>query len=187
MPTQLQMVNMALNELGKPTVSNINDSPAAQQVAAFLTQCYPEVLLECNWNWGVKYVQDSSPLTENYSPDFMYTYLMPSDWGQFFKWSQGTWPVYEFVDTFILANQTPIQYYYIVNNAPFALVPPLAARAIALYVASKAAPTLVNNAVFTKYLKDEYKIAKINAILQNDQQRLITSGPYNDFDRITFV
>lgn len=189
MPSQLQLVNRALSELGRLSVAAINDSQDAQYVAAKINELYPELLLEYNWNFAVVYRTDSTPLSTTFSPDYLYAYQLPGDFGKFFKWAAtgSQWPVYEFADGMLLAQTLPVQYYYISNQIPFVSLPPLFSRALILYAACKSSPTLTNNIQLSKYLEIEYERAINKAILQNDMERSVVSTPYNDFDRITYV
>lgn len=189
MPTHLQLVNRTLSELGRPPVASTDESPDAQQASAKIYELEPELFLVYNWTFLVKYIYDSTPLTFNFSPDYMYTYQLPGDFGHFFKWQAtgSQWPIYEFADGYLLAQTLPVGYYYIVNQASPEVYPPLFARALVLYAASKLAPTLTNNIKLTQYLQVEYKDMIDKAVLQDDMQRPVFSTPYNDFDRITFV
>jgi hypothetical protein len=189
MPSQLQLVNRCLSELGRLAVSSINDSQDAQYVAAKIDELFPELLLETNWNFCVVYREDSTPLSTNFSPDFTYSYQLPGDFGKFFKWAStgAQWPSYEFADRLLLAQTLPVQYYYISNQPAFTVLTPLFARALILYAAAKSAPTLTNNVQLTGYLEKQYEKMLAKAILQNDMERSVETTPYNDFDRITFV
>jgi hypothetical protein len=189
MPTQLQLINRTLSELGKLPVTAINDGYDAQYVANKLAELLPELLLEYNWNFAVKYITDDSPLVLEFSPDYSYTYQLPGDFGHFFKWAAtgSQWPIYQFTDGYLLAQVKPVQYYYIVNTCAYEVLPPKFARALVLYTAAKSAPTITNNVNLTQYLEKEYEKALAKSILQNDMERSISTTPYNDFDRITFV
>ena len=189
MPSQLQLVNRCLSELGRLPVSAITDSPDAEYVAAKIDELFPEVLLDCNWTWAIKYRTDDTPLTTNFSPDYSYTYQLPGDFGKFYKWAAtgAQWPIYEFADGYLLAQTLPVQYYYIVNQASFEFLTPLFSRALILYAAAKSAPTLTNNVQLSNYLEKEYEKARVKAILENDMERSVVSTPYNDFNRITYV
>ncbi len=189
MPSQLQLVNRCLSELGRLPVSAITDSQDAQYVAAKINELYPELLQEASWNFCVIYREDSTPLSTNFSPDYTYTYQLPGDFGQFFKFAAtgAQWPSYEFADGLLLAQTLPVQYYYISNQPAFTVLTPLFSRALILYAAAKSAPTLTNNVQLTGYLEKQYEKALAKAILQNDMQRSVETTPYNDFDRITFV
>lgn len=189
MPSQLQLVNRTLSELGRLQVTSINDSPDATYVAAKIAELFPEVLLEANWNFAVRYRTDDTPLTTPFSPDYLYAYQLPGDFGKFFKWAAtgAQWPVYEFADGMLLAQTRPVQYYYIVNIADYSVLTPLFSRALILYTASKSAPSLTNNVALTQYLEKEYMKSLAKAILENDMERSVTTTPYNDFDRITYV
>ena len=189
MPSLLDLVNRTLSEIGRQAVEDITDSDDSQTVANKLIELAPEVLLDYNWNFAIVYVANYSPETTNYSPDFVYSYQLPGNYGKFFRWAStgAQWPYYEIVDGMMLANTLPIQYYYIANDIPFEFWPPLVARLLVLYAASKVAPTLTNNMTLVKYLEEEYMKIRTKAILENDMERSVMSTPYNDFDRITFI
>lgn len=189
MPSLVDLTNRALSELGRIPVVAIIDSPDAQIVANKIIELAPEVLLDYNWNFAISYVANYSPLTTNYSPDFVYTYQLPGNYGKFFRWATtgAQWPFYEIVNGLLLANTLPVQYYYIANDTPFEVWPPLVSRQLILYAASKVAPTMTNNLQLAAYLKKEYDDARHKAILENDMERSVMSTPYNDFDRITFI
>lgn len=189
MPALIDLVNRTLSELGRPSVTAITDSQDATYVANKINELYKEVLLEYNWSWAIVYVNDSSPLTVNFSPDYVYSYALPGDFGKFYKWATtgAQWPLYAFVDGMLLANTLPVQYYYIVNDAAFETFPPLPARMLVLYAAAKSAPTLTNNIQLAAYLENEYVKIRTRAIQQDDMERSVQSTPFNEFDRITFV
>jgi hypothetical protein len=189
MPSLLDLVNRTLLELGRLRVSAITDSPDAEAATEKLLELAPEVLLDYNWNFAIVYVQNFSPETTNFSPDFVYSYQLPGNYGKFYRWATtgAQWPYYAIVDGMMLANTLPIQYYYIANDIPFEAWEPLVARQLVLYAASKLAPTLTNNLQLTGYLENEYMKARTKAILENDMERSVMSTPYNDFDRITFI
>lgn len=189
MPSLLDLTNRALSELGRPAVEAVTDSDDAQAVSNKILELYQEVLLDYNWNFAVVYVANYSPETTNFSPDYVYSYQLPGNYGKFFKWATtgAQWPIYAIADGLLLANTLPVQYYYIANDIPFEFWEPLVARQLVLYAACKAAPALTNNLKLAEYLAKEYEIARTKAILENDMERAVASTPYNDFDRITFV
>jgi len=190
MPTHLQLVNRTLSELGRLAVASITESPDAQQASAKLLELEPELYLAYNWSFLVKFVLDNTPLTFNFSPDYSYTYQLPGDFGQFFKWQAtgSQWPIYEITDGYILAQTKPIGYYYIVNQADPEVYTPLFARALVLYAAAKLAPTLTNNVQLASYLQKEHDKMLAKAIVENDMiGNPHFATPYNDFSRITFV
>jgi hypothetical protein len=190
MPTQLQLVNRTLSELGRLSVSSIDESPDAEQANAKLLELAPELYELYNWSFLVKYIFDNTPLTANFSPDYNYTYQLPGDFGHFFKWQAtgSQWPIYEIVDGLLLAQVKPVGYYYIVNQADPSVYSPLFARMLILYAAAKLAPTLTNNVQLTKYLESEHEKIKSQAITQDDMiGNPHSATPYNDFNRITFV
>ncbi len=189
MPTQLQLVNRTLSELGRLMVASIDESPDAQAANAKLIELVPELYLVYNWTFLVKFIIDYTPLSFNFSPDYIYTYQLPGDFGHFFKWqyTSSQWPIYQFTDNYLLAQTLPVGYYYIVNQADPMVYTPLFARALVLYAAAKLSPTLTNNVQLTAYLEKEYEKIIAKAIVQDDQERSISSTPYNDFNRIQFV
>jgi hypothetical protein len=189
MPSLLDLTNRVLSELGKLPVTAITDSDIAEIVSNKIIELAPEILVDYNWNFAVVYVANFSPETTNFSPDYVYSYQLPGNYGKFFKWATtgAQWPQYAIIDGMMLANTLPIQYYYIANDVPFENWPPLVARALVLYTASKVAPTQTNNVNLAKYLYEQYKDARTKAILQNDMERSVQSTPYNDFNRVTFV
>jgi hypothetical protein len=189
MPTLIELVNRTLSELGRPTVAAIDESQDATQTAAKLIELAPELYLEANWSFLVKFVFDNTPLTFNFSPDYNYTYQLPGDFGRFFKWQYtgSQWPIYEFADGYLLAQVLPVGYYYIVNQAMPEVYTPVFARALVLYAAAKLSPTLTNNVDLTKYLEGEYMRILGKAITQDDMLNPHFSTAYNDFDRLNFV
>lgn len=189
MPTHLQLVNRTLSELGRPAVASITESPDAQQASAKIYELEPELYLVANWSFLVKFIINSTPLSFNYSPDFVYTFQVPTDFGRFFR-LQATgsqWPIYEFVDGYFLAQTKPVGYYYIVNQADPIVYTPLFARALVLYAAAKLAPSLTNNVPLTAYLEKEYEKIIAKAEVQDNMLNPHFSTPYNDYQRITFV
>ena len=189
MPSLLALTNRALSELGRPPVVTVYDNPAAHAVSLKILELYQEVLLDYNWNFAVVYVANYSPETTQFSPDYVYSYQLPGNYGKFYKWATtgAQWPLYAIWDGMLLANTLPVQYYYIANDVPFENWTPLVARQLVLYAAAKAAPGVTNNMKLASYLEQEYYKARTKAIMQNDMERSVLSTPYNDFDRITFV
>jgi hypothetical protein len=192
MPSLLDLTNRTLSEIGRQPVQSLNPpdiTPDSVIISNKIIELAPEVLQDYNWNFAIVYVADYSPLTTNFSPDFVYSYQLPGNYGKFFRWATtgAQWPLYEIVDGMMLANTLPIQYYYIANDTDFDAWPTLVARQLVLYAACKVAPTLTQNFKLVAYLKEEYKEARTKAILENDMERSVQSTPYNDFNRITFV
>lgn len=189
MPSLIDLVNRTLSELGRLPVEAVTDTPEAQAVENKILELYQEVLLDYNWNFAVVYVANYSPETVNFSPDYVYSYQLPGNYGKFFQFAYtgADWPIYAIQDGLLLANTLPVQYYYIANDIPFEFWSPLVARYLVLYAAAKSAPALTNNATLTAYLEKEYEKARIKAILQDDMERSVQSTRYNDFNRLTFV
>jgi hypothetical protein len=194
MPSLLDLTNRALAELGKPNVTTIDptdpsSSPAAIYVSNKILELYQEVLLDYTWNFAVVYVANYSPETTNFSPDYVYSYQLPGNYGRFFKWAStgAQWPLYAIEDGLLLANTLPVQYYYIANDIPFEVWPPLVARLLVLYAAWNSSNTLTNNQKLTDDIEKRYEKIRARAVTENDMERSVQSTPYNDFDRITFV
>lgn len=189
MPSTLELTNRVLSELGKSPVEAVTNSEASIVVANKLDELYKEVLLETMWNFAIGYREDYSYLSVNYNKDHSYSYQLPGNFGRFYKFGRGS-PCagsYEFIDGMLLTNVTPVRYYYIRNDVPFEVWPPLPARTLVLYAASKLAPTLTNNIQLTGYLAGEYERIKVRAILENDMDRSVTTTPFNDFDRFQLI
>lgn len=186
--SKLNVVNQALIELGKLPVENIAESEWAQLISTKVDLLLPMMLKDANWNFAVKYRSDSTPITQNFTPDLNYTYQLPADFGRFFKFSTNCFPLrYEFFDNYLVSNVYPIQYYYIVNNLDYSAFETLFFRALSIYAASDCCTVLTNNTALTQELRQKYLDAKSNAILFNDMQREITQTPFNDFNRQSYI
>lgn len=188
MPSKIDLVNRVLSELGKNPVIALTETDASAYISRKLDELYPELLLMWRWTWAIKYREDNTPNVLNYSPDYVYTYTLPADFGHFYKWAEtgDQWPVYEFVNGFLLAQTRPVQYYYIVAAASYEVLQPLSARALVLYTAAKSANTLTNNQNLKKDLEIEFEKKIVQAITQNHMENPVTQMPYNDFNRIQF-
>lgn len=190
MPSQLDVVNQALNELGRLSVTTIQDSESSQIIANKLNVLLPEMLLRTDWNFAIKFRYDNTPLTQNYSPDFVYTYQLPADYNRMdrISWQTANFGLYyRIIDGLFLTNSKPIQYYYVVNNADYSVLPPLFYRALSLYAAATCCLALTNDEQLKNYLEMEYKEKLVDALRQNDMDRYVQSTPYNDFDRQTYI
>lgn len=189
MPSEVTLVNDALSELGKPPISAVNDNPLAAALAYKIAQLHPELLLSDNWIFASVYVEDSTPVSPDYSPDYTYTYQLPPNFGRFFRWSKAMPRQfdYQFADGYLLSYTNPIAYWYIVNDASYAVLPPLYAKALSVYAASQLCLVHTNNAELTAYLEKRYMAHLADAIKYNQTQRPITGAPYNDYSRLQLV
>lgn len=185
-PSKLDVVNQVLSELGRLPVDNIDTDDQAQIVSKRLDTLLPEFLLRTPWNIAIKYVTDNTPLTQNFSPEFVYTFQLPFDYGRMFKFWQ-MWYDYEILDNFLLSNQRPVMYYYVVNNIDYDLITPLFMRCLVLYTASTVSMVLTQDLKLTQYLYMAYKEKLNDAILQNDMDRRVQATPHNDFDRLSYI
>ena len=185
-PSKLQVVNQVLNELGRLPVDNIDTDDQAKLISLRLDILLPELLLRAPWNDAIKYRTDNTPLTTNFSPEFTYTFQLPFDYGRMFKfWLM--WYDYEILDNFLLSNQRPVNYYYVVNNVDYDTITPLFERTLVLYTASTVALALTQSMELTKYLTSLYMDKLSGAILQNDMDRRVQATPHNDFDRLSYI
>lgn len=185
---KIDIINQALMEIGQLPVIQETDSQAAQLISAKIDILFPLLLLSSTWNFAIKFVSNNTPSTQSFSPDFVFTYVLPFDFGRFFKFGTNTFPLYyEFIDGLLLTNVRPVQYYYVVNNVDYSAITTAFYRALSLYAAADTCMVLTQNAPLTKYIQEKYEMDKSNAILLNDQERYIGSTPYNDFDRQTYI
>jgi len=185
-PSLLDVVNQVLSELGRLPVDNVESDQNALLISQRIPYLLPELLLRTPWNWAIKYVTDNNPITQNFSPEYTYTYQLPADYGRMFKFWQ-MWYDYTIIDNFVLANQRPINYYYVVNNTDIDILPPLFFQLLVLYTASRVALALTENQKLFQYLDQQYRMKLADAIRQNDMDRRIMSTPHNDFDRLSYI
>jgi hypothetical protein len=185
---KIDVINQALMELGRLPVINEHDSQDAQLISAKLDVLLPLLMLCTTWNFGLGFVNSNTPLTTTLTPDFEYNYLLPFNFGRFFKWSTNSFPLYyEIMDGILMCNIKPVQYYYVLNNVSYSAIGASFYRALALFAASDTCMALTQNAALTTYLRGKYLEEKSNAILLNDMERDVVSTPYNDFDRQTYI
>lgn len=190
MPTQVDIVNQVLNELGRQPISDISDDPASILISNKLNVLYPELLLRTDWNFAIAYVVDSTPLTTVISEEFPYNYQLPSDYNRMdrISWfSINFGLVYRIIDNVLMTNTYPIQYYYVRNNVDYTYMSAAFYRALVLYVASVSAMGITNNEKLAAYLQVEYNKKLVDAIRQNDMDRMVVSTPFNDFNRQTYI
>jgi hypothetical protein len=181
--SDLEIINLALIELGKPTVDAVDATDDSVLLSFKLDILLPVMLLAAPWNFGVKFRQDNTPLTTPFSPEYLYAYQLPADFGSFFRFLTNYYPIsYQFADGMLLTSQRPIQYYYIVNAADPGALSTLFVRAVSIFIAADSCMVLTQNENLTKYLQAKYLESKSDAILFNDIQREIWQAP-NDFDR----
>lgn len=79
--SKLALINQALLELELLSVATVNESDAGKFIAAKLDNLLPNLLLTAHWHFAMKYREDKTPITQNFSPDFSYTYQLPYDLG----------------------------------------------------------------------------------------------------------
>lgn len=186
MPSKLFVVNQALLEIGRPTVTAYTDSDDATLLWNKLDILLPELLLAYTWNFAIVYVKDNTPLTTNFSPQYNYTFQLPADYGRMALFVNPQFS-YQVVDGLILANYQPIEYYYVSLNTSYGSLPVPFVRALSIYAAADSCAVLTNNVNLTQFLYKKYEDKLADAIQINDQERRIISKPYNDFDRMQII
>lgn len=189
MPSLIDLVNYSLSEFGSPPVSAISDSPLALIIANKIKQVHPELLLLDNWTFGIVYREDNTPLSNNFSPDYQFTYQLPGDFGRFYRWASTSsqYPIYEFVQNLMLAQVMPVMYYYIANNVPYSILPPLYSHMLSIYAAHQVSLANTENVKLTEYLFAKYEKIKSQAITYNNMDRPVFQMPYNDFNRLLYI
>ncbi len=134
---KIDVINQALLELGRLPVIQETDSKDAQVIGTKLDILLPVLLASTTWNFAIKFVYNNTPTTQVLSPDFVFNYVLPFDFGRFFKFSTNTFPLYyEILDNLLLVNVKPVQYYYVVNNVDYEVITALFYRALAIYAAA---------------------------------------------------
>lgn len=186
--SKLKVINQALLALGLSPIANEKESEAAQFISEKLDSLLPILLLSETWDFAVKYREDNTPITQNFSPDYRYTYQLPFDYGRFIKLGANRFVLdFSITDKLILTSSKPFQYYYCVNTIDYSIMPPIFARTLALYAAADSAVPLTQNVNLANYLEGKYEKEKMNALLLNNMERDIKTSPYNDFDRVMWV
>lgn len=184
---KLDVVNQALIELGKMPVAAISDSEAAQILSNKIDILLPLLILSDIFNWAIKFVSNDSPLVGQFSPEWLYQYQLPADFGRFFRFITNYFPTsYAIMDGLLLTSQIPVQYYYVVNTIPFANLETTFYRALSLWTAADCCMVLTQSEKLTQYINSKFLDAKSQTILFNQTERMITSAP-NDFDRLTYI
>lgn len=184
--SKLTLINQALLELGLLSVAAVNESDAAKFIAAKLDSLLPNLLLTTNWHFALKYREDNTPLTENFSPEYPYTYQLPYDFGRFYH-GGSQFVDYQLIDGYVLSHSKPLTYYYTVNTVDYAVMPTYFARVLALYAAADSAIALTQNVQLAHLLESRYQQEKMNALLLESMEHGLMIAPHNDFDRIRVV
>ena len=192
MPAKLDVVNQALNELGFPAVQALTSTAASTLISNKLDILLPELLLRTDWNFAIKFVTNNTPNTVNISPDYLYNYALPPDYNRMdrFSWQLSTTAfgfVYRIIDQTLMTNVRPVLYYYVTANVDYSVITPLFYRALVLYVAAESAAVLTNNIGLAKILEGKYQQKMNEAIIENDQDRMIQSTPMNYYDRQSYI
>lgn len=191
MPSKLEVVNQILNELGHPPVASITNADDASIIISPRCDLLAnELLLRTTWNFAIKYVSNTTPLVNSFSPDFLYSYQLPSDFGSLDRISPQTTNFglyYRIVDDMICTNSKPLNFYYVVNQVDYSAITIMFQRALVLYVAADVCNVLTNKEELARYLERKYEEKLNDAIRQNDMQRFVQSTPFNDFDRQVYI
>lgn len=185
-----EVVNQVLNELGRNAVPDYTQDQSGTLIAAKVDVLLPELLLRTDWNFAITYVVDSSPIIPPISPEYYYNYQLPPNYNRMDRISWFTINfglVYRIIDNILMCNVYPIQYYYVIDNVDLGMISYSFYRALVLYTAFVTAMPITNDEKLAAYLKAEYKEKLIDAIRQNDMDRMVVSTPVNDFDRQTYI
>ena len=186
--SQLDIINQALIELGKPPVNAFDDTEASRALNYKIDLLFPLLLMKTLWNDFIVYTIINTPNTQSFSPDFAYTYTLPANFGRLFKFGNFPFPVvYEIFDGLIAANVRPIQFYYIVNTANYNNSSSQFWRALSVWAASDTCMVLTNNDKLTKYLSEKAKDEINNAILLDNMNKELVTLPYNSFNRQLYM
>ena len=192
--SRLTIVNQALIEIGRLPVSNIEDSDDAKLLDTKIDILLPVLIQTTQWNFAIKLREDNTPLTSQFSPDYLFTYQLPSDYGHMFSWGSfntmfadpSSMP-FLITDGLISTNTKPIQYYYIVSSVDVDAISTLFYRALILFVASDSSLVLTENSDLTKYLRLKFEKAQSDAINRNDMELFIVTRTNNDYDHVLQV
>ena len=199
MPTsQIDVINQVLNEIGRPAIDALlmtspDAPPDAQVIQLKLNLLLPELLSRGEWVFAVEYLFNNTPNSVSFSPDFLYSYTLPADYGRFKAVAPLGAPnvnfglYYAILDGEFCTNAKRLQIYYIKNNVTYDVLTPTFVRALVYYCAYEVAMPLTNNLELTAYLKQKWKEALSDAVRYNDMERMVTSTPYNDFDRQAYI
>lgn len=180
--SKLTLINQALLELGLLPVATVNESDAAKYIAEKLNSLLPNLLLITYWHFAMKYREDNTPITRNFSSGYPYTYQLPYDFGRFY-YCGSQCVDYQLVDGYVLSHSKPFSYYYTVNSVDYAVMPTYFARTLALYAAADSAIALTQNVQLAHLLESKYQQEKMNALLLENMEQGIRTAPYNDFNR----
>jgi len=137
MATQVTISNLALMNLGAPTITRIEaETASGRAVRAGWDVCLEAFL--CMHPWKFATTRTTTSPTAN-TPDHNYTYehAFPSDAIYVFPPGQGTQPYddYKIEGRTILSNSDTLYIRYIQNDVSVSDIPPLAANALAIYLA----------------------------------------------------
>lgn len=191
MPSQLDVINYALTEIGRLPVVNAEDTQGSQLMLSKVDALLRKYLKLTDWNFAIKYVTDNTPVVSPFSDQYLYSYQLPADFGRFDRTGRqlsATFGLYyRLIDNFIVTNSRPFAYYYVVKQCSYGVIDDTSFIAMGLYLASECAMALTNDKLLVAYLKQSYGKALADAMRFNDMERFIQSTPYNDFDRQAYI
>lgn len=190
MPSQLDVINYALTEIGRMPVVNASDSKDALLMQYKVDSLLRKYLKLTDWNFAIKFIIDNTPVASPFSPEFLYSFQLPADFGRMDRISPLTINFalyYRIIDNFICTNTKPFEYYYVVNQCPYGDLDDTSFIAMGMYLASESAMALTNNIQLVAYLKQSYQKCLADAMRFNDMERMIQNTPYNDFDRQSYI
>lgn len=186
---ELDVVNYVLAEIGRTPITNISDSPSAQVIANKIPVLLKNLLIETIWNFTLRQRTDSTPITNNPYSDYTYAYQLPVDYGRMQNVTTGLigFPPYEIRDNYIVSNNLPITYIYIVNNATYNDFTDYFFLTLCYKVAGDVCLVLTQNQKLQQDIMMKYKDKLAVAIALNAYEKPIVNMPYNEYNRTTFV
>jgi hypothetical protein len=190
MPSKLDVVNASLNELGRQAVQALDQSADSQILSAAVDGFMQELMTKTDWNFLIKFVKDNNPLSQSFSPDFVYSYQLPPDYARMDRFSPQSTNFgfyYRIIDGLLCTNSKPMQYYYVSNATDYSVITPLFFQALSLYLAFRRCMVITQDQNLTRTLSGLYMDKITAAILLNDMERYVETAPFNDYDRQTYI
>lgn len=191
MATKLQVVNQVLSEIGREPVTALTDNDQVNYIISpRLDLLYSELAQLTDWNFLIQFVTLDTPNLIPFSPDYLYSYQLPSDYSRFdrLSWQTINYGLfYRIVDGLFNTNMRPVLLYYVTNIIDYTVITPLFQQALALYCAADVCVGLTNDYKLASYLEKKSFDKKSDAVRQNDMERNVIQTPNNEFYRNTYI
>jgi len=175
MASQVEICNLALQRLGKTSITSItSNNENARQCNTNWETSVQEVLSESNWSWATK--TETLALTTDESLDFDYCYQLPTDFIKIIKLYDSDKNIidkeyYQVISRNIETDYETVTLKYIYYIENIAYFPPLFVKAFILKLAHNMCNLLTSNTGLQDRLLIEYKDALSDAILSDRKQR----------------